>query len=37
MQPPFGSVGEAAFLGNRNEIAQMPELHRVEPYLKGMA
>src|SRR5215813_68636 len=27
VQPPRGSIGEAAFLGYRNEIAQMPELH----------
>src|SRR5258705_11319446 len=33
VQPPLGGVGEAAFLGHRNEIAQMPELHALDPYL----
>ena len=27
VQPPFGRVAEAAFLGHGNEIAQMPKLH----------
>jgi hypothetical protein len=27
MQPTLGSIGQAAFLGHRNEIAQMPKLH----------
>jgi hypothetical protein len=27
VQPPFGGIGEAAFLGDRNEIAQMPQFH----------
>jgi hypothetical protein len=27
MQPPLGGIGQAAFLGNSNEIAQMAQLH----------
>ena len=27
VQPPLGRIGQAALLGNRNEIAQMPQLH----------
>src|SRR5258707_5165236 len=28
MQPPLGGVGEAALLGDRNEITKVAELHR---------
>src|SRR5690242_4227760 len=27
MEPPLGGIGQAAFLGNSNEIAQMAQLH----------
>ena len=33
MQPPFGGIGQAAFLGNGNEIAQVAQLHGPYPYL----
>ena len=35
VQPPLGSIGEAAFLGNSHEIAQMPELHASRHTLKA--
>src|SRR4051794_40252281 len=28
VQPPLGGVGQAALLGDRNEIAKVAELHR---------
>ena len=34
VQPPLGGIGEAAFLGHRNEIAQMAELHAPSHTLK---
>jgi hypothetical protein len=34
MEPPFGRPGEAAFLGDRDEIAQMAKFH--DPCLSGM-
>jgi hypothetical protein len=27
MEPPFGGIGQAAFFGNSNEIAQVAQLH----------
>jgi hypothetical protein len=36
MEPPLGGIGQAAFLGNSNEIAQMAQLHSFYPYLKSM-
>ena len=36
VQPPLGGVGEAALLGDGNEIAKVAELHGV-PYLKGIS
>src|SRR4029077_4191559 len=33
MEPPFGGIGQAAFLGNSNEIAQMAQLHGPRPIL----
>jgi hypothetical protein len=34
VQPSFGGRGEAALLGHRNEITQMPQLHRATDTIK---
>jgi hypothetical protein len=33
MEPPLGGIGQAAFLGNGNEIAQVAQLHSPLPML----
>ncbi len=33
MQPPFGRERKAAFLGDGDEVAQMPQLHVPGPCL----
>jgi hypothetical protein len=36
MQPPFRRIGEAALLGDGDEIAQMPQLHPSHPYFQSI-
>jgi len=37
MQPFLGRERQAALLGDRDEIAKMPQLHSADPYLSGMS